>query len=114
MTPTRPERSCDWYHRELHALQSPFNNPVFTGISPDQTVTVQIEHCATRRESGNALLRLTVHTADGDAEVSVDLPTSVCDDLRRRIMSLTMIAEDIDGLDGYQAARYRRPNTCDC
>lgn len=113
MTPTRPERSCDWYHRELHTLQSPFKNPVFKTASPDQTLTVAIEHCATRRDSGDALLRFTVHTADGD--VAVDLPTGVCDDLRRRIMSLTMIAEDIDGLDGYQASRYRHhPETCDC
>lgn len=111
MTPTRPERSCDWYHRELHALQNPFNNPAFT-TTTDATVTVQIQHCATHRESADALLRLTLHTPDGD--VSVDLPTGVCDDLRRRMMSLTMIAEDIDGLDGYHASRYRHHQSCDC
>lgn len=113
MTQPQPERSCDWYHRELHELQSPFNNPVFRGGPNDRTLTVAIEHCSTRRETGEALLRFTIHTDNGD--VFVDLPSRACDDLRRRVMSLTMIAEDIDGLDGYQAARYRHhPPSCDC
>lgn len=116
MTPSQPERSCDWYHRELHELQSPFSNPEFVGTLPDTdegSVTVQIERCSTRREAGDALLRFTIHTHNID--VSVDLPSGVCDDLRRRLMSLTVIAEDLDGLDGYQAARYRKtPPTCDC
>lgn len=113
MTSTTPERSCDWYHQELFNLENPFNNPIFRGSPLDRTLTVEVHHCATRRESTDALLRFTIHTAEGD--VFIDLPTSVCDDLRRRTMSLTQIAEDIDGLDGYHASRYRHHEpTCEC
>jgi hypothetical protein len=113
MTSTQPERSCDWYHRELHELQSPFTNPLLRGAPSDRDLTVEIEHCATRREDGDALLRFTIHSPEGD--VFIDLPSGVCDDLRRRVMSLTTVAEDIDGLDGYHAARYRHhAPTCDC
>lgn len=93
--------------------ENPFNNPRFTGTPLGHNVTVQIEQCATRRDSADALLRFTIHTDQG--KVAVDLPTSVCDDLRRRVMSLTQIAEDIDGLDGYHASRYRDAQpSCDC
>lgn len=113
MTSTPPERPCAAFHREQHLLRSPFTNPEFLGGPGERHITAQIQRCSYRGAKGPALLRLTVHTSDG--ETFIDLPTYISDDLFRRARALTTVAEDLDGLDGYHASQYKEyTGECEC
>lgn len=106
-------KPCDDFHRAQHELRSPFNNPKFLGGPGNAELTVNIQHCSFRHQDDDALLRFTVTTPEGTA--TLDLPVDTADDLTRRIRELSVIAQDLDGLDGYHAARYRAlPDECEC
>lgn len=111
MTSTNDERSCAPFHLQQRLLRSPFAAPRFIGGPGDRYVTAAIQHCSFRGDDGPALLRLTLHTPEGNPYI--DLPTYTAEDLSRRLRGLTTVAEDLDGLEGYHAAQYK-DTTDDC
>jgi hypothetical protein len=108
MTNLPQKRSCDWYHRQLHELQSPFENPKFE--------TAEFDWLTAQLVTENGELHLKVTIVDTTGEHSVLLRTNQGDDLQRRIFSLVQITRDPEGLDGHMASYYRTPHSrsCDC
>jgi hypothetical protein len=108
MTNSPQKRSCDWYHQQLHELQSPFENPKFETAEFDW-LTVEIV-------TENEKLHLKFTIVDATGEHSVLLPADQSHDIQRRIFSLTQIFRDPEGLDGHMASYYRTtdPRSCDC